>query len=166
MNRPIKILLSVVFASLLLGGLSGCKTPTKVDRTFAYNDFGVECLGVNLDGSQTLRAWGKGTNKAHAIEQAKKNALRAVMFKGITSGGECNKRPLITEVNAEEKYEAYFNRFFADGGIYTQFATLDDEKRHSRQKSADNSMENWGVVVNVDRAALRDRLVADDVINP
>lgn len=162
-----KKLLTVLVLAAMLTGLQGCKTPTRIDSVYAYSNFEVECLGTDLDGSQTLRAWGKGKNKAQAIEQARKNAVRAVLFKGITAGtGECNKRPLVNEVNAEEKYEAYFNRFFADGGIYKQFTSLGDEKRNSRQKSADNSMENWGVVVRVDRAALRQRLIDDDVINP
>ncbi|MCQ2265859.1 MAG: hypothetical protein MJZ46_07480 [Bacteroidales bacterium] len=63
----------------------------------------IECLGVEEDGSQTLRSWGVGRNKQDAIEQAKKNAVKAVLFKGIQKGnGECNVRPLIYEVNAQE----------------------------------------------------------------
>lgn len=159
------IIVGMAIAALM--GVDSCKTPTKVDSVYAYSNFDVECLGTDLDGSQTLRAWGKGKDKSQAIEQARKNAVRAVIFKGINAGtGECNKRPLVNEVNAEEKYEAYWNRFFADGGIYKQFTSLGDEKRLSRQKSADKSMENWGVVVRVDRAALKERLIADDVINP
>ena len=42
-----------------------------------------ECLGVELDGSQTIKSWGMGTRKIDAIEQAKKNAVRDVLFKGI-----------------------------------------------------------------------------------
>lgn len=152
---------------MILLAATGCKTPRTVDSTYAYTNHEVECLGTDLDGTQTLRAWGKGKNKAQAMETAKKNALRAVMFRGITAGtSECNKKPLITEVNAEEKYEDYFNRFFADGGIYKQFTSMTDEKRLSRQKSADNSIENWGIVVRVDRAALKKRLISDNVINP
>lgn len=147
--------------------LFSCKTANVIDGTYAYTNHDVECMGVDLDGNQTLRAWGKGKNKVQAIETAKKNAIRAVLFKGITAGtGECNKRPLVNEVNAEEKNEAYFNRFFADGGIYKQFASMTDEKRLSRQKSADNSIENWGVIVRVNRAALREKLIEDNVIKP
>lgn len=154
------------FVAMSMMALCSCKTPTTVDGTYAYSNHEVECLGVDHDGSQTLRVWGKGKNKAQAIETAKKNAIKAVLFKGITSGtGECNKRPLIPEVNAEEKYEDYFHRFFADGGIYKQFASMKDEKRLSRQKSSDNSMENWGVVVRVYRSALKERLADDNIIN-
>ena len=40
----------------------------------------VECLGVEHDGSQTLRASGSGRNKRDALEQAKKNAVMASMY--------------------------------------------------------------------------------------
>lgn len=145
--------------------LTSCKTPKQLDSTYAYHNFKTECLGVDNDGSQTLRAWGKANNKAQAIETARKNAVKAVIFDGITDGtAECNKKPLINEVNAREKYEEYFDRFFSDGGLYKKFTSMVDEKRLSRQKSADNSMENWGVVVRVDRSALRDRLISDGVL--
>lgn len=160
MNK--KLLLAMGVALL---GLSACRTPQTVDSTYAYHNFEVSCMSTDLDGSQTLRAWGKGKNKAQAMEQARKNAVRAVIFKGIVDGtGECNKKPLIFEVNAEEKYEDYFNAFFADGGAYKAYTSLGDEKLHSRHKSADASIENWGAVVRVDRAGLRKRLIGDGVI--
>ena len=46
----------------------------------------IECMGVELDGSQTLRVWALGRNKVDALEQAKKNAVREVIFKGIRNG--------------------------------------------------------------------------------
>lgn len=158
---------TIAAGALLLAAMWACKTPTKVGTTYATANFGVECLATDLDGSQTLRAWGKGKNKSQAMETAKKNAVRAVIFDGITAGtGECNKRPLIFEVNAAEKYESYFNAFFADGGEYKSFTSMTDEKRTSRVKSADKQIENWGVVVRVDRAALRQRLIDDGIIKP
>ena len=93
------IYLLVVFASLIL---VGCKTATS---TASFVSYETECLGVEQDGSQTLRAWGEGRNKADAVEQANKNAVRDVIFKGIRAGkADCNMRPLVTEVNAKEKY--------------------------------------------------------------
>lgn len=67
--------------------------------------------------SETLRAWGRGKNRTDAIEQAKKNAVRDVLFKGVVAGSrECSVRPLITEVNAQERYASYFNDFLETEG--------------------------------------------------
>lgn len=147
-------------------GLSSCKTPTQISSEYAYATFQTECLGVELDGSQTLRVFGKGKNKADAIEQAKKNAVRDILFRGINAGsGECSKRPLVNEVNAQEKYAYYFNPFFKDKGNYLNFVKL-DEKRLSRIKSSNSTQENWGVVVTVDRSALEQQLINDNIIKP
>ena len=122
--RICKKLFAVVFAVLMTGGV------TAQTSTSAYYDYEVECLGVELDGSQTVRVWGVGRNKKDAVEQAKKNAVRIVLFKGIQSGMKgCNTKPVVFEVNAEEKYEDYFNVFFMDGGEYSRYISMKDEKR-------------------------------------
>lgn len=145
--------------------ITSCKTPTKVANEYATYGFEISCMGLDPDGSQLLRSWGTGINKSKAIEQAKKNAIEAVIFKGITNGtGDCNKRPLVNEVNARERYESYFSRFFTDGGAYNRYVTL-EEKRTSRIKSANSALEAWSVVVRVDRNALQSRLVEDNVIS-
>lgn len=147
--------------------LTSCKSPTVIDSVYATRTFEVECLGSDLDGSQTLRSWGQGKNKSQAMENARKNAVRAVLFDGITHGGNgCDQRPVIGGVNAHEKNQVYFNRFFADGGEYKKFTSMEDEKRTSRMKSSDKSIENWSVVVRVNRAALRQRMIDDGIINP
>ncbi len=159
-----KVLYMAVLAICI--SLSSCKTPTRISSDYSYANFQTECLGVELDGSQTLRVFGKGKNKADAIEQAKKNAVRDILFKGIDAGsGECSQRPLVNEVNAQEKYSYYFNPFFRDKGEYLTFVKL-DEKRLSRIKSSSNTQENWGVVVVVNRAGLRQKLINDNIIKP
>lgn len=108
---------------LLLLILAGCSSKKSVS---SYHSFESECLGVELDGSETLRAWGRGKNRTDAIEQAKKNAVRDVLFKGVVAGSrECSVRPLITEVNAQERYASYFNDFFRDGGEYLKYVSME-----------------------------------------
>ena len=131
----------------------------------AYTQVATECLGVEEDGSQTLRAWGLGKDKDDAQEQARKNAVRDVLFKGIRDGVEgCNVRPLVTEVNAREKYEDYFNRFFKDGGTYKKFVSNKDQKK-SMKKVTKTAMGTRGaVVVRVLRPELKARLKKDGII--
>ena len=106
----------------------------------SYHSFESECLGVELDGSETLRAWGRGKNRTDAIEQAKKNAVRDVLFKGVVAGSrECSVRPLITEVNAQERYASYFNDFFRDGGEYLKYVSMEDKKTNSNTKASNKT---------------------------
>ena len=51
-----------------------------------YDRSSIKCMGVELDGSQTLRVLGYGRNRSDAKEQAMKNAVWAVVFDGIREG--------------------------------------------------------------------------------
>lgn len=127
----------------------------------------TECLGVEMDGSQTVKAWGFGNGRKDAVEQAKKTAVRDVLFKGIRSGkDECNQKPLINEVNSQEKYEDYFNKFFADGGAYTKFINMKDEtvKMGAKDRKSATDGTQYGVVVRVLRAELKKQLITDNIL--
>lgn len=137
----------------------------KISGNYIYK---TECMGIEHDGSLTLKTWGNGRNRADAVEQAKKNAVRDVIFQSILEGKQdCLKKPLITEVNAEEKYEDYFNKFFSDGGQYLNFITLKAERigeqiRRDRRKARE-SVTN-GLLVSVLRSELKSKLIADGII--
>jgi hypothetical protein len=133
-----------------------------------YYNYKTECLGVELDGSQTLKAWGNGRNRLDAVEQAKKNAIRDVIFNGIREGKQdCNQKPLVFEVNAQEKYEDYFNVFFADGGEYKNYVSLRDERigdKFNRDRKKTSESVTNGLVVRILRAELKTKLIADNII--
>ena len=127
--------------------------------------YSVRCLGVELDGSQTLRVQGYGRNKNDAKEQAMKNAVYAVIFDGIRDGVEgCNMRPLVTEVNARERYEDYFDIFFSDKGAYKEYVSMRDTKKRSADKAKDRIGYSYDLTVRVLRPELKARLKADNII--
>lgn len=138
--------------------------------TGAYFEYEPECLGVELDGSQTLRVWGVGRNKKDAVEQAKKDAVRAVVFKGIRGGlSGCNTKPVIFEVNAEEKYEDYFNVFFMDNGEYLKYVSMKDEKRvnifkKDKEKEKSKHFVKYAITVRVLRSELKKRFEDDNIL--
>ena len=153
----------ILLATLLT--ISGCYAQKQIIGNYIYK---TECMGIELDGSQTLKAWGNGRNRADAIEQAKKNAVRDVLFNGVSEGKQdCNKKPLLFEVNAQEKFETYFNAFFADKGAYKDFISLRDERIFDKikrdRKKARESVTN-GLIVRVLRAELKEKLIADGII--
>jgi hypothetical protein len=160
MKKTIKILFSCAF---LVFAFIGCRS--KETKIASYHTYEIECLGVELDGSQTLRVWGTGKNKRDAVEQARKNAVHEVIFKGIRKGKtECNLHPLLIEVNAEEKYEAYFQTFFTDKGDYDDYVSMADEKRCSKVREENSLYVKYGIVVRVLRNELKERLKKDGVI--
>ncbi|MDR2919186.1 MAG: hypothetical protein LBV72_07475 [Tannerella sp.] len=151
-------------AVLSLLFLLGCQTKHTATAFYTYE---TECLNTELDGSETLRAWGSGRNKTDAIEQAKKNAIRDVLFKGIRNGnGGCSTKPLILEVNAEEKYAYYFNTFFQDAGAYKEYISMEDTKNGSTASESTRQQDKYGTVVRVLRSKLKDRLIQDEILKP
>ena len=130
----------------------------------------TECLGVEGDGSQTLKAWGTGSVRWDAIEQAKKNAVADVLFKGIRKGkDECQLKPVLFEVNARDNHEAYFNKFFADKGPYTEFVSLKDEPHlHGKwnEKKKDGKQVQFGIFIRILRDQLKQRMIRDGILKP
>ena len=154
--------LSVLILSSLAVILSGCSS--KITTT-AYHNYNTECLGKSMDGTQTLRVWASGRNRTHAIEQAKKKAVYDVVFTGINAGsGECNAYPVIDEANARKKYEEYFDLFFADGGAYSQYVSTENQKKSAIDKFKGDGTVMFGIIVSVNRSALYQRFVNDNII--
>ena len=123
---------------------------------------------ANADGSETILAWGNGRNRFDAVEQAKKNAVLDVLFNGIRKGrGACSIKPLVPEVNARTKYDVYFNSFFADGGEYLEFVSLQDERvgdKIDRDRQKGRKSINMSAVVRVERGLLKAKLIKDNIL--
>ncbi len=162
--KPIYITILSVVVTLV--STVGCSKTTKVTKASAYVSYETTCMGVEHDGSHTLRVWGKGPTKDAAIEQAKKNAVYDILFKGTRGSGECEQRPLVTEVNARERYAGYFNPFFANGGDYLRFVREESANEASRLEAKGSSIYNYGIIATVDREGLRSWLESKGIPHP
>ncbi|MBQ8969328.1 MAG: hypothetical protein IJ064_06330 [Bacteroidaceae bacterium] len=124
-----------------------------------------EYLNTELDGSLTVRSYGDGKRHKDAREQARKNAVYQIMFKGLQAKGQ-TIRPLVNEANAYERHEAYFGTFFADGGTYSEYATSEDEKFTAKKRDHGRTQNIHGAVVRVKRSELKARLIRDGILPP
>jgi len=152
----------MLFTSSLL--LLGCKAKSKIGANYTHE---VECLGSELDGSVTLKSWGKGKNRNDALEQAKKEAINAVLFTGIRNGKqECDSRPLLNAPNIRENKADYFNNFFKDAGDYKKFASDKDESfgKKEKEKGRDGDVM-YGYVIRVMRSDLKKQMITDGILN-
>lgn len=154
-----KKLLLFATATAIMTGCSGTRPLTSTA------DIEPQCLGIKHDGSQTLRVSGFGKNANAALEQAYKNAIYAVLFKGITAGvANCDQRPLVPEVNARKRYEEYFDNFFVDNGPYKEFISDEDERLYGREDAKNSLGQQTIVVVRVLRTQLRTKLKHDGIL--
>jgi hypothetical protein len=152
----------LLFILTIAGLVCSC---SQAPRLATYQKQEIECLGVEGDGSQTIRVTGTGRNKADAVEQAKKDAVNAVIFKGIRGGLQgCDSRPLINELDARDKYADYFDIFFMDKGEYSRYASMEDRKLRSNDIQVNKSFCNFRITVRVLRSELRARLREDGIL--
>jgi hypothetical protein len=158
-----KIFVAIIGTIFLL--LPGCSSQKKIAGNYTFK---TECLGIEMDGSQTVKSWGNGRNRFDAIEQAKKNAIRDVLFNGIIEGkSDCEKRPVVPEVNAQVKYETYFNKFFADGGEYKNYVSMKDEQiglKVTREQKGGRESVTLASVIRVLRPELKQKMIADGIL--
>ncbi len=125
----------------------------------------TECISKEMDGSLTLRVWGTGRNRTDALEQAKKQAVYDVLFKGITRGNtDYNMRPIMTEVNARQRYQDYFDIFFMDRGEYRKYISMEDKRAGSTRTRRNYRDVTVGTTVRVLVPQLRARLKEDGLL--
>lgn len=143
---------------------TGCKTKNAIGANYTHE---VECLGSELDGSITLKSWGKGKNRSDALEQAKKEAINAVLFTSIRNGKhECNNRPILNAPNIRNIKAEYFNNFFKDNGDYKKFISTKDEsfEKKEKEKGRDGDVV-YGYVIRVMRSDLKKQMITDGILN-
>lgn len=156
----LKELKSTGFFLMLIISFFACKTKETYSVAGYYKNE-TECLDNRLDGSLILKAWGRGKNEHDGVEQAKKNALKDVLFNGIKKNQDYIK-PLIIEVNAETKYEDYWNKFFSTNGLYLNFVSLQKGVKKTELKSGEEV--TYGIMVRVLRQNLKKQLLADNIL--
>lgn len=126
----------------------------------------IECMGSELDGSITLKTWGKGKNRADALEQARKEAINSVLFIGIRNGKpDCDSRAILNAPNIRENKADYFNNFFKDGGDYIKFASSKDESFGKKEKAKGRDGDvMFGFVIRVLKSDLKKQMIKDGIL--
>ena len=129
----------------------------KQKKTASYYGVETECLEDKLDGSFILQAWGKGSSKSEAIDQAKRNVLNDILFKGVNKG--CQLPPLIIEVNASKKYKSYVYSFF--NSDYKDFISIEKSPKSLKKTRKQTS---YGIKVRVKVEKMRQKLITDNIL--
>ncbi len=141
---------------------AGC-SPKKEIAAASYQIRDTEFVRDDMDGMMTLRVWAKGAKKNDALEQAQKKAVYEVTFSGIPSGqAGHNSYPVIDNPSAKSRHEAYFNKFFSDGGTYKKFVKL-SPKKEAEEYQGQGSV-TVKALVDVDRIKLKQRFQKDKII--
>lgn len=140
------------------------KKANKATEEFRYE---IECAGVGTDGTYLIKVWSYSKKPNVALEQAKKNAVHGVVFKGFAGGAKgCpSQKPLASSPNAEAEHEEFFKMFFEDGGKYMKYVSVSSDGNIDVGDRMKVGKEyKVGVIVSVMKDALRKDLEAAGVI--
>jgi hypothetical protein len=117
----------------------------------------IEAAGVGTQGTYLIKVWSYSKNPTIAIEQAKKNAVHGIIFKGFMGiQGVPGQKPLTNNPNLEMEQEQFFKNFFADGGKYMKFVNITNDGSIAAEDRLKMGKEyKIGVIVSVNAAGLR-----------
>lgn len=150
----------------LLAALAAVLTGCGVSSSVAYYDHKPQLIRAELDGTYVIRSCAKDRNSSRALSEARKRAVYDVIFNGVASASSTvnSLKPLILEVNAKDKYQDYFNEFFADGGDYLKYITAEDKRSASSSFQRSNQRVLCLTNVTVYVAELRKKLKEDNIV--
>ncbi len=138
------------------------KKANKDTEDFVYE---IEGVGVGTQGTYLVKVWSYSKKPTVAINQAKKNAVHGIIFKGFSGKpGIPGQKALATPAIEQEKKD-FFDNFFSDKGNYNRFVTESgDGSVAAEDRMKVGKQYKIGVVVSVNVSALRKELEDAGVI--
>ena len=135
-------------------------------RSQAYYDQPSQVLSANLDGSYVIRTQVRSKDAVTAFTDAQRKVVKEVIFNGVkaANNGVSDLKPLCFDMNAQEKYEDYWNAFFSDNGPWKQFTSYKDRRVVTTGYERDGRQMVETGTVTVDRAGLKKKLQEDGII--
>ena len=151
---------------LVFAALMALATSCGVYKAPSYADPKPTIIGSELDGSYIIKCQAKGRNAAEALTEVRKRATYEVVFHGVQSATSSVQsiHPIITEVNAKEKYAEWSNAFFADGGEYLNYSSKRDRRSGSSKFYRNNEQITCEGIVRVDAAGIKALLKENGIL--
>lgn len=165
MKNPIYIFITVV-VTMLSFALTVSGQNKKAEKNTHSWVYEIEPVGVGTQGTYLIKVWSYSKKPIVAIEQAKKNAVHGVIFKGFTGiQGVPGQRPLTNNPNLEIEQAEFFNNFFANSGKYMKFVNItNDGSVAAKDRLKVGKEYKIGVIVSVNVDGLRKDLEDAGVI--
>ena len=157
----------LLYGLLLVMMVSAAQAQKKSKRVrpeeSGYTEYEVQFLKTGVEGTIFFKIYSYGDNENECIENAKRNAVRAVIFSGIP--GSDLEDPLTSETGAEIKYKDYFDIFFNKKGKYINYVSIsNDGSINSNDRYRVGKQIKVGINVVVRKAQLRKELQAAGII--
>ncbi len=157
MKKILSIILLIAVG--LCFDLSAKKKIDKDQYMKEWANYEVTTNSVGQNGTKYLKVWGYGKKIDKAIEQAKKNAVHACLFRGCPGSKTARATPAIFANQGNGQVAAenfdYFYNFFEENGDYLQFVNMTTDGIPSGQ---DRREVKGGYKVAIDVQVMYDNL--------
>ena len=167
-NSKLKILFLFLFSVTTVLTYSQNKRKGKIaDQNTQEWRYDALCNGNGgSESSYLLRISVYVPDRRLALEQAKKSAVHAVLFKGLPANNDgCAAKVQLVNASSESENSEYFKNFFFNNSSYSQFATSPTgvpTKTISLDKKGKQLRVDYIISVNVE--SLRKKLEEDKII--
>ena len=147
----IKLLLTVLISLFLLS------------FTFSNQSYQTECLSLDIDGYITFKIWDTKKAAKYSFDQARKDAIHAILYSGISGGNGCaTQPPILSKIQEQENFKSIEKSFFAKRGKWSMYT------RSSATETtlpANLGIKNWKVYqISVSKNELRKYLEEQKII--
>jgi hypothetical protein len=87
------------------------------------NSYQTECVSLETDGYISFKIWDTKSGKSYKPEQARKDAIHAVLFSGIEGSNGClTQTALLLKSDDIDKFKKIEKDFFSSKGKWAQYA--------------------------------------------
>jgi len=168
MKKTIQSTILLIFMLISFSLSVNAQAKKKANKDTEQWRYEIECVGTGVQGTYLIKVWSYSKKPDVAIEQAKKNAVHGIIFKGYAGGknGCTSQKSLARNPNLEQEQETFFKGFFADGGKYMKFVSFaaDAAVAASDIMKVGRKEYKIGVVVSVKKDELRKDLETAGII--
>jgi len=82
----------------------------------------TECVSIETDGYATFKIWDTNIGAKYSQEEARKDAVNAILFSGISGSKGCaTQPPILNKTEEQENFKTIEKSFFSNKGKWTIF---------------------------------------------
>jgi hypothetical protein len=128
-------------------------------------NYQTECVSLETDGYLTIKIWDTRKGANYKPTQARKDAVNAILYSGISGSNGCSTQPpILNKAEEQEKFKSIEESFFARNGKWVMF-TRSAATETTVPSRIDN--KSWKVYqVSISKNELRKYLEENNIIKP
>ncbi len=84
--------------------------------------FQTECVSLETDGYVTIKIWDTNKGKSYNLQQARKDAVAAILYSGISGTNGCSTQsPILNKAEEQQNFKSIEKKFFSRNGKWIVF---------------------------------------------